>query len=201
MVMLVPGQRLDAETLRVVGGPARRREFRSRGRSRRRAAWRRSSGSFQTVISSGAPMVFVQVAFATSTVLPTRRELAVRAGLAVAAPGDVVDLLLQVALRVQPAFDDLDAVEIGADRIFQRGAQGRSATCPAGACVRSPPIGHALAIADDGRARACWRRPFRSPSRRRSARSCAGRWWRRFPCAASRPRSTARVFSVAHTAA
>src|ERR1700704_4634824 len=54
-----------------------------------------------------------------------RRQLTLRVGLALLSvtPGHVVDLLLQRAALVLPALDDLDAVEIGADRILQRGHQ------------------------------------------------------------------------------
>ena len=49
-----------------------------------------------------------------------RRQLAVGVRLAVAGPRDVIDLLMRLAVGVHPALDDLDAVEIGADRIAQR---------------------------------------------------------------------------------
>ena len=54
---------------------------RSRARSRTRARLASKSGSFQTAISSGAPIVLVQVAFATSTVLPTGGSLPSAPGL------------------------------------------------------------------------------------------------------------------------
>ena len=75
------GRHLHAEALGVVGGPARRRDLDARARSRRRASAASKSGSFHTVISSGAPIVFVQVAFGDVDGVADRRQLAVGAGL------------------------------------------------------------------------------------------------------------------------
>ncbi len=97
-------------------------------------------------MSSGAPMVFVQVAFGDVDGVADRRQLAVRAGLAVAAPGDVVDLFLRLAVLVQPALDDLDAVEVAAVRILQRRDQeGRRLACRRLAQVAAHR--HALGVA------------------------------------------------------
>ena len=117
------GERLVAEALRVVGGPARRRDLdhagvvegalragRSPGPSRPRSAparrwcWSRSRSRRRRCCRPAAAC---------------RR----RPGLRSPRPGHVVDLFLQLALRVEPALDDLDAVEVGADRVLQRGDQ------------------------------------------------------------------------------
>ena len=42
-----------------------------------------------------------------------RGKLAVGVGGSVAAPGDIVNLLMQAAIKRVPAFDDLDPVEVG----------------------------------------------------------------------------------------
>ena len=46
-------------------------------------------------------------------------ELAAGFALAVAGPQNVEDLLVRLPRGVDPALDDLNTVEIGADRIFQ----------------------------------------------------------------------------------
>ena len=94
-------------------------------------------------------MVFVQVAFATSTVLPTDGSLPSGARFAVAAPDHVVDLLVGFALGIQPALDDLDAVEVGADRVLQRRNEERRRL----ACRRVAQVAahrHALFVAGNG---------------------------------------------------
>ena len=169
-----------AEALRVVRSPARRRDLDARARSRTRAARDRSSDPSRRVISSGAPIVFVQVAFATSTVLPTGGQLAVRAD----ACGRRTrrrrrSSRAAVALRVEPALDDLDAVEVA-----RRSDPCSAATRKVGAlpCRRGAQVAthrHALAIADLAGIAVVRVGARRSPSRRRSARPCAGRWSRR----------------------
>ncbi len=63
-----------------------------------------------------------------------RRQLAIGARLAIARPGHVEELLLPLSGGVDPTLDDLNAVEIAADRILQRGDKkgrrfaGRSGT-------------------------------------------------------------------------
>src|SRR5436305_835527 len=52
---------------------------------------------------------------------PYRWQLAIGTQLAVAGPDHVINLLLDLTLCVEPTLDDLVAVEIGADRILQRG--------------------------------------------------------------------------------
>jgi hypothetical protein len=71
-----------------------------------------------------------------------QRQLAVciRFAGAGVAPGHIVDLLLQYAVCVLPAFDDLNTVEIGTDRILQGGTR-KPGGLPEGAALRSPPIG------------------------------------------------------------
>ena len=51
-----------------------------------------------------------------------RRQRAVGAGFALVgvAPDDVINLLVHFALGVEPAFDDLDAIQVGTDGIFER---------------------------------------------------------------------------------
>ena len=88
-------------------------------------------------------MVLVQVAFATSTVLSTAGDLTVRARLAVARPGDVVDLLVHLARAVDPALHDLVAVEIGPDRILECGDE-ESRCLAVRHLPRSTPIGTPL---------------------------------------------------------
>ena len=64
-------------------------------------------------------MVLVQFAAFTSTVLPTGGSLPLRSELAAIGPGHVIDLLVGFTLVVRPALDDLDAIQVGADRITQ----------------------------------------------------------------------------------
>ncbi len=130
------------EAFRVVSGPARRRDLEHAG------VVKRPLGGIEVRVfpdgdQLGAPMVLVQVALATSTVLPTEEPCRPRR-LAIAAPDDVVDLLVQFALRIEPALDDLDAVEIGADRVLQRGDEERRRLALR-RLLKSPPIGTPLA--------------------------------------------------------
>ena len=72
---------LDAEALGVVRRPARRRDLDHAHVVDRAQLRDRSPGPSTRVISSGAPMVLVQVALATSTVLPTGGSLPSAPGL------------------------------------------------------------------------------------------------------------------------
>ena len=84
-------------------------------------------------------MVLVQLAAATSTVLPTGGRHALPR-LASLRPGHIIDLLVGLAFGVQPALDDLDAVQVGADGVAQGvDHEGRRALPVRGR--RSPPIG------------------------------------------------------------
>src|SRR4029434_8957044 len=64
-------------------------------------------------------------------------------------PDDVIDLLVNFALGIEPSFDDLDAIEIRANGIFQRGDEecrglaGRSV-------AQITAHGNALGVADGG---------------------------------------------------
>ena len=49
------------------------------------------------------------------------KNLLAKAGLAVAAPDHVINMLMGHASFVQPALDDLVTVEIGAQRVLERG--------------------------------------------------------------------------------
>src|SRR6476619_8322724 len=74
-----------------------------------------------------------------------RRQLAVRARLALATPDYVIDLLLSIALGVQPTLHDLYPVKIGANGIPQRCDQeGRS--LPRRRTAQVAAHGHALGV-------------------------------------------------------
>jgi hypothetical protein len=93
---------------------------------------------FQTALSSGEPIVFVQVALATVHGVADRGELPVPAGLPVARPGDIVDLLVGLPFGAQPALEDLVAVRVRDDGILQRCDQERRRP-------GRPPVGIVLA--------------------------------------------------------
>jgi hypothetical protein len=72
-----------------------------------------------------------------------RRQLAVRTRLAHARPRDIVGLLLHLAIRIDPAFDDLVAIQVRANRILQcRDKEGRGLARLG--CSKMPPIGTPL---------------------------------------------------------
>jgi len=78
-----------------------------------------------------------------------RRNLAVGVRLAVAGPGHVINMLLRVALGVDPSLDDLHTVEVGTGRILGGvDQQPRRAIARRGGEIRAH--GHALAVADGG---------------------------------------------------
>jgi len=56
---------------------------------------------------------------------PNRRNFAVAARRAVTTPGDIVYLFLRLPVGAQPAFYDLDAIDVGANGILERGHQKR----------------------------------------------------------------------------
>src|ERR1700730_10629729 len=115
---------LDAEVLGVVGRPPRSRDLNhacivegSQGRVEVGIGPHRDQLGVADRIGPGGARHVDRIA--------DRRQLALRIGLALLSvtPGYVVDLLLQSSAFVLPALDDLDAVEIGADRILQCGHQ------------------------------------------------------------------------------
>ncbi len=180
-------RRLGAEELRVVGRPARRRDLDHpdvvegallRVEVRDPSSSRSSSGRADRVRVAGVGDVH-RVAHG--------RQLAVFAsGLRSPDHDDVVDLLVSLALGVEPALDHLDAVEVRAVGVAQRADQERRRLA-----LRAPRPGRRPSARPSGsrtsRSRAARRRPARSRSRRRSAPSAACRWSHRLPCAPSRP--------------
>src|SRR5262245_10109721 len=140
-------RRLVAESFRIVRGPARRRDL-----------------DHPAVVEGGQGRIELRVA-------PDRVQLGgadrigpgrirhvygaadrghlpgLRIGLALARPGDVVDLLLQRAALVEPALDDLVAIEVRADRVLERGdEEGRCLAL--GRRGEVAPHRHALGVAD-----------------------------------------------------
>lgn len=87
------------------------------------------------MISSDEPIVFVQAAFFTSTVLPTAGSLWSAPANAIVGPGDVVDLLLEFPVLAEPSLHDLDTVKVGADR-----KAGDRSTNPTPAWEQAQPI-------------------------------------------------------------
>src|SRR6185369_8545708 len=79
-------------------------------------------------------------------------QLAARARLALirVTPDDVIDLLVNFAPGIEPSFDDLDAIEIRANGIFQRGDE-ECRRLAGGSVAQITPHGNALGVAD-GRA-------------------------------------------------
>jgi hypothetical protein len=71
------------------------------------------------VPSSGAPIVFVQLAIERSTVSPTGGSLPSAPGLRSPDQATSWSFLLSLAVLVEPALDDLDAVEVCAVGIAQ----------------------------------------------------------------------------------
>ena len=69
---------------------------------------------------------------------------------------------------------------------------------PCGAALQVAAHRHALGVADRGGLAVIGVAAAQNPSRRRSARPGASRWWRRSPCAASRPRSSRACFPRPH---
>ena len=133
--------------------------------------------------------MLVQVARRHVDGVADRRQLAVGARRAVVRPDDVVDLLLARAGGVEPALDDLDAVEVAAERVLQRRDEEGRRLARRARRGRSPPIGTPLRVAGDGRAARLRVRVGEVPAAEEAHQSCAGRWWRRSPCAAWRRRS------------
>ena len=129
-------QRLHAEPLRVMGRPARCGNLDDAAIVRGRLAWVEvrivPHGDELGRADGIGPARVCHIHCAADG-----RQLAVAAGLAVAGPGDVVDLFVEPALGVEPALDDLVAVEIGSDRILQRDGQERWATY-----LVAPPSAH-----------------------------------------------------------
>ena len=87
------------------------------GRSRRPACPGTWSGSRQRASSRGAPMLLSTLPVFRLTVLPTAGSRP-SAGAGLARPASIVDLFPLFAVGVQPALDDLDAVEVGAHRVL-----------------------------------------------------------------------------------
>src|SRR5262249_30720731 len=79
-----------------------------------------------------------------------RWNLAVGTRLAISRPGDVVDFLVHVAVLVEPALDNLIAIEVGADRVFQCSYKKRG-HFTWGRSLQVAPHWHALAVAKLGR--------------------------------------------------
>ena len=111
---------LDAVTLLVVGGPARRRDLdhahvveRALRRIERRVLPVRRQ-------HRGADGVGVGRVRHVHGVADRGLAAAIRADLAPAGDRHVEDALLRLAVLAEPALDDLDAVEVGAVRIAQR---------------------------------------------------------------------------------
>ena len=87
----------------------------------------------------GADAVAV-IALADVEGVANRRQLAgFRIRLALAAPGNIVDLLVLAAVHVEPALDNLDAIEVAALRVLARHDHERRG--PGSCGLRSPPIG------------------------------------------------------------
>ena len=146
-------------------------------------------------------VVLSKVADATSTVLPTAWQLPVSTQLATIRPGDIIDFLMRLALAIEPALDDLDSIEIGANRITQRiHHEGWALLLLLGAGQRSAPIGTPFSYPRKARLPTVDVGVGVDSSHRRSARRCGDRWSHRFPCDPSHRRVEARVFSFAQTA-
>src|SRR5262245_21662164 len=140
-------RRLVAESFRIVRGPARRRDLDhpavvegGQGRIELRVAPDRVQLGGADRIGPGR----IRHVYGTAD----RGHLpGLRIGLALARPGDVVDLLLQRAALVEPALDDLVAIEVRADRVLERGDEE-------GRCLALRRIGkvaahgHALRVAN-----------------------------------------------------
>ena len=93
---------------------------RARARSRRRAAPGSNSGSVHTVFSSTAPIVFVYVAFSTSTVLPIGGTTPVHLS-GLRSPAQTTSKIFsKLWPLLRPALDDLDAVEVAGGRVLHR---------------------------------------------------------------------------------
>src|SRR6185369_8406977 len=78
-------------------------------------------------------------------------QLAVRARLALirVTPNDVIDLLMNFAPGIEPSFDDLDAIEIRANWIFQCGDE-ECRGLAGGSVSQITAHGNALGVADGG---------------------------------------------------
>ena len=109
----------DAEVFRVVGGPARRWDFDDAAVVKGALA-----GVEVRVFPDGDQFRVRRWCWSMSR--SRRPPCCRRTGTLPSAPGlrsplqaDVIDFLVHFTLRVEPAFDDLIAVEIRADRVFQ----------------------------------------------------------------------------------
>src|SRR5437899_1182830 len=116
---------LDLEVRRVVRGPARRRDFedaRVVDRADRRIEVRVLPDGDEFWIADGVgPRCDGDV-----DGVPHRGELAIDDPATVlVAPDLVVDLLLRLAVLAQPSLDDLDAIEVATEPVFESGDEER----------------------------------------------------------------------------
>ena len=190
---------LDAEALGLVGGPPRSGDLEHAGVVGR-ADLGSNSGSVQTVINSGEPIVLVQVALATSTVLPTRGSLPSRPGLR--SPDQTASNTFSWRL---PAASTQTLTIWMRSRFPDSGSRSAATrklgALPAGRLAQIAAHRHALGVAD-GRRQTVLRvlRSVKSqpPKKRTSMREPVVR---RSPCSSIASNRASRVFSRAHTAA